>query len=138
MRKKNKLPDFYSYPAIFEKESEECWFADFPDLVSCATNATTLEEAIIQAQNVLEDYLAICEKDGMDIPPPTPIEETIIPEGAIAQRVVVSMKSARKRWEDKAVNRMVTLPAWMDEMGRASNLNFSQLLQAAVMKELSI
>ena len=138
MRKKNKLPDLYSYIAILEKESEECWFVGFPDLESCATNATTLEEAIIQAQNVLEDYLAICEKDGMDIPPPTPVEEVLIPEGAIAQRVVVSMKSARRRWEDRAVNRMVTLPAWMDEKGRASNLNFSQLLQAAVLKELNI
>ena len=138
MRKKNKLPDFYSYMAILEKESEDFWFVDFPDLEGCATNAATFEEAVIQAQNILEDYLAICEKDGINIPSPMPIEETVIPDGAIAQRVVVSMKGARRRWEDRAVNRMVTLPAWMDEKGRASNLNFSQLLQTAVMKELNI
>jgi post-segregation antitoxin (ccd killing protein) len=31
---------------------------------------------------------------------------------------------------------MVTLPAWLDEKGREAGLNFSQLLQMTVMKEL--
>jgi post-segregation antitoxin (ccd killing protein) len=56
----------------------------------------------------------------------------------MSQRIVVSMRAARKRWEERSVNRMVTLPAWLDEKGREANLNFSQLLQAAVARELQI
>jgi predicted RNase H-like HicB family nuclease len=110
--------------------------AAFPDLEGCATNAKTLEEAIIQAQNVLEDYMALIERHGMTIPDATPYETISVPDGGVSQRIAVSMRGARKRWEDRSVNRMVTLPAWLDEKGREANLNFSQLLQAAVAREL--
>lgn len=46
------------------------------------------------------------------------------------------MQGARRRWNNKSVNRMVTLPAWMDQKGREANLNFSQLLQEVVTREL--
>jgi len=138
MRKKEKRPDYYSYTATFERDSSDFWFVNFPDLEGCATNAKTLEEAIIQAQNILGDYMAIIERDGTPIPEATPYEKVTVAEGVVVQRIVVAMQGARKRWEDRAVNRMVTLPAWLDEKGREANLNFSQLLQAAVAKELKI
>lgn len=138
MRKKRSLPDYYAYTAIFEKDSSGFWFVTFPDLEGCVTNARTPEEAIIQAGNVLEDYMAIIERDMDEIPMPTPFDSVHIPGGAFAQRIVVAMKGARRRWEDRSVNRMVTLPAWLDEKGREENLNFSQILQTAVMKELRL
>ena len=138
MRKKETRQGYYSYIAVFEKDSSGFWMAGFPDLAGCVTNARTLEEAIIQAQNILEDYMAIIERDGSEIPKPTPFEDFEVAGGAIAQRIVVDMTCARKRWEDRAVNRMVTLPAWLDEKGREEGLNFSQLLQAAVTKELRL
>lgn len=138
MKTKKHLPEYYAYTAVIEKDSSDFWLVTFPDLEGCATNAKTLEEAIIQAQNVLEDYMAIIEHDGMIVPQPTPYETIEAPEGAVSQRIVADMRGARRRWEDKAINRMVTLPAWLDEKGREANLNFSQLLQAAVTKELRL
>ena len=139
MRKKKKnFPDYYAYTAVLEKDSSGFWMIAFPDLEGCVTNAKTLEEAIIQAQNILEDYMAIIERNGTDIPDPTPHEAINVPPGGVSQRVVATMKGARKRWEDRSVNRMVTLPAWLDEKGREANLNFSQLLQAAVTQELQL
>ena len=137
MGKKN-LPAYYSYTAVFAKDSSGFWLAAFPDLDGCETNAETLEEAIIQAHNILEDYMAILERDGMDIPAPTPFDSIKISAETVAQRVAVPMKGARKRWAERAVNRMVTLPAWLDEKGREANLNFSQLLQSAVTRELGL
>jgi predicted RNase H-like HicB family nuclease len=138
MRKKETRPSYYSYTAILEEDSSGFWMVSFPDLEGCATNAKTLEEAIIQAHNVLEDYMAITERDDGLIPAPTPFEKIEVPNGAIIQRIVVSMQGARKRWEDHAINRMVTLHAWLDEKGREANLNFSQLLQTAVTRELNL
>ena len=138
MAKKKNLPVYYAYTAIFEKDSSDFWLVAFPDLEGCETNAPTLEEAIIQAHNILEDYMAILERDEIDIPAPTPFEVIKVPPGAVAQRVAVSMAGARRRWEDRSVNRMVTLPAWLYEKGREANLNFSQLLQAAVTQELRL
>ena len=138
MAKKKNLPAYYAYTAIFEKDSSDFWLASFPDLDGCETNAPTLEEAIIQAHNILEDYMAILERDGINIPAPTSFEAMKVPSDAVAQRVAVPMAGARRRWEDRSVNRMVTLPAWLDEKGREANLNFSQLLQAAVTHELTL
>jgi predicted RNase H-like HicB family nuclease/post-segregation antitoxin (ccd killing protein) len=137
-KKKKALPEYYAYTALFEKDSSAFWMATFPDLDGCATNAKTLEEAIIQAQNILEDYMSIVERNGADIPEPTPYESIAVPEGGVSQRIVAAMRAARKRWEERSINRMVTLPAWLDEKGREANLNFSQLLQAAVTQELRL
>jgi predicted RNase H-like HicB family nuclease len=138
MSKGKNLPEYYSYTAVFTKDRSGFWIAAFPDLDGCETNAKTLEEAIIQAHNILEDYMAILERDEMDIPAPTPFERVKISAEAVTQRVAVSMKGARKRWAERAVNRMVTLPAWLDEKGREANLNFSQILQMAVTHELGL
>ena len=138
MSKRRKLPDYYAYTAVIEKDSSDFWMVTFPDLEGCVTNARTLEEAIIQANNILEDYMAIIEREGQGIPEPTPFEGVVVPKGAVRQRIVVPMAGARRRWEDRSVNRMVTLPAWMDEKGREANLNFSKMLQDAVIKELDL
>jgi predicted RNase H-like HicB family nuclease len=138
MRKNEQRPEYYAYTAVFEQDSDGMWLASFPDLERCMTNAQTLEEAIIQAQNILEDYMAILERENMPVPESSLFEDIHAPEGAVVQRIVVSMSGARRRWEDKSVNRMVTLPAWLDEKGREANLNFSQLLQRAVTKALRL
>ena len=137
MRKKADLPEFYAYTAIIERDGE-FWMARFPDLERCMTDTETWEDAIVQAGNILEDYMAIMELDGWDIPEPTPFEEVQVPEGGWKQYVVVPMAEARRRWENRSVNRTITLPAWMDQKGRDAGLNFSQLLQAAVSRELGL
>mgnify|MGYP002626269037 FL=1 len=90
-------PDYYSYTATFSKD-DDGWLVEFPDLERCATNADTLDEAIIQANNILEDYMAILERDSQLIPEATPYEKINAP---IKQRIVVSMKNARVRWQNK-------------------------------------
>ena len=134
--KKNKLPAYYAYTAVFSPDEDGWWLVTFPDLERCATNAETLDEAIIQANNILEDYMAILERDTGVIPEPTPFNNIAAPEGGMKQRIAVSMQGARRRWANKSVNRMVTLPAWLDQKGREAGLNFSQLLQAAVTEAL--
>lgn len=136
--KKSELPDYYAYTAVFTPEEDGWWLVAFPDLERCMTNTETLEEGIIQANNILEDYMALLERDVGVIPEPTPFNSVEVPLGGDKQRIVVPMKDARRRWENKSVNRMVTLPAWLDQKGRDAGLNFSQLLQAAVSNALGI
>lgn len=137
MRRK-KLPAHYAYTAVIEKDGPELWMVRFPDLERCMTDAESLEDAIIQAGNILEDYMAILEQDTGIIPEPTPFEDVEVPEGGRKQYVAVPMADARRRWANKSINRTVTLPAWLDQKGRDAGLNFSQLLQAAVSQELGL
>ena len=42
------------------------------------------------------------------------------------------------REKNKSVNKMVTLPKWLIDLGKEKKINFSQVLQEAVKRELNI
>ena len=94
------LPDYYSYTATFTQD-EDGWLVEFPDLERCTTNADSLEEAIVQANNILEDYIALLERNNRPIPEPTPYDDIELPKNGSKQRIVVVMREARLRWLDK-------------------------------------
>ena len=130
-----KLPDYYSYTATFAHD-DNGWIVEFPDLERCSTNADSLDEAIIQANNILEDYMAIIERGSECIPSPTPYELIETPNGGEKQRIVVPMKEARMRWQNKIVKRTVALPAWIVQVAAEKGLNLSTVLQDSLIKRL--
>ena len=109
------LPDFYSYSAVFSHEADG-WIVNFPDLERCSTNADSLDEAIVQAHNILEDYMAILEGS--------------------KQRIVVSMREARIRWANKTVRKTVTLLAWIVQKANFQGLNLSKILLDSLKRKL--
>ena len=129
------LPDFYSYTAVFSHEADG-WIVDFPDLERCSTNADSLDEAIVQAHNILEDYMAILERNNMPVPPSTPHEDIKTPLEGSKQRIVVSMREARIRWANKTVRKTVTLPAWIVQKANFQGLNLSKILLDSLKRKL--
>lgn len=129
------LPDYYSYTATFTHDADG-WLVEFPDLERCATNADSLDEAIIQAHNILEDYMALLERDDMNIPAPTPYEQIQTPAGGNKQRVVVPMLDARLRWQNRNIKRTVTLPAWIVLKANEQGVNLSNTLLEALNRKL--
>jgi predicted RNase H-like HicB family nuclease len=85
-----KLPDFYSYPAIFTTDGDG-WEVSFPDVDNAFSSADTLEQALVEAQYVLEDIMYLREKDKDDIPTPTPLDQIRCNPGDIVQVVVAVM-----------------------------------------------
>ncbi len=134
------LPERYAYVARFTPYHDEgdYWVVRFPNLEGCRTNADTLEEAIEQAHNILEDYMALLERDGHPISKPTPYDKIRPQEGEIVQLIVVPMASARRRWDESYVKKTLTLPRWLDEMGQQAGFNFSQVLQEGLRERLHI
>jgi predicted RNase H-like HicB family nuclease len=137
---KKNFPERYAYPACFTPyhDDGDYWIVRFPDLEGCMTNAETLEETIEQAHNILEDYMALLERDGRAIPKPTPYEDVKTKKDEIAQLVVVPMSHARRRWDESTVKKTLTLPRWLDEMGQHAGFNFSQILQEGLKERLNI
>ena len=131
------LPNYYSYTATFSHD-DDGWLVEFPDLDRCVTNADTLDEAIIQANNILEDYMAILERDHVNIPVPTPYEQVEMPIGGDKQRIVVSMHNARSRWQNKTVKKTVTLPAWIAQFANEEGINLSTFLQDSLISKFCL
>ena len=133
-----KRPDRYGYPAIFRPDGK-MWTVAFPDIENAFTSADTLDEAIVEAQAVLEDCMYFREAQGDDVPPPTPLDAIPRPEGGLVQIVVAVMPPVRRSWSRRAVKKTLTIPAWMEEeLRRHDEVNVSLLLQEAIRERLHI
>lgn len=91
------LKDYYMYPALFQPDGD-MWTVTFPDIDNAFTSADTLEEAIIDAQAVLEDCMYFREEQDDEIPVPSKLNDIVLPSGGFVQMVVAVMKHARDNW----------------------------------------
>ena len=107
-------PNYYKYPAVFSPDGDG-WTVRFPDLDNCFTSADTVEEAIVEAQAVLQDCMYFREEQKDEIPRPTSMEDVALEEGSFVQAVVAVMPPVRRAWSRKAVKKTLTIPAWMEE-----------------------
>lgn len=131
-------PNYYKYPAVFSPDGDG-WTVRFPDLDNCFTSADTVEEAIVEAQAVLQDCMYFREEQKDEIPEPTPMENVALEEGSFVQVVVAVMPPVRRAWSRKAVKKTLTIPAWMEEeLRKREDVNVSLILQEALKKELKI
>ena len=131
-------PNFYNYPAVFSPDGDG-WTVRFPDLDNCFTSADTVEEAIVEAQAVLEDCMYFREAQKDEIPLPTPPERVLPDEGGFVQSVVAVMPPVRRAWSRKAVKKTLTIPAWMEEeLKKREDVNISFILQEALKEKLDI
>ena len=68
------------YPAWIDGK-QDAYGVSFPDLPGIVAMGTTVDEALLHAEEALRDYLIETEKDGEPITPPTSIEEIETPHG---------------------------------------------------------
>lgn len=128
----------YLYPAILSFEDGYEIAVTFPDFPGCATSGETEQEAVSLGREALGLHLFGMEEDGDHIPAPTPVKDIELEDGEIVVMIDVFMPSIRMRQRNKAVNRTVTLPAWLNARAVECGINFSQLLQDSIKRELNI
>ena len=132
-----KKVDRYFYPAVFTYEPNQEIAVVFPDL-DCATSGENDDDALLSARELLGAVLCGLEEDGEPIPSPTPLNAIILEDNECAVLVDVFMPSVRMAQVNKAVNRTVTLPAWLNAIALENNINFSQVLQEALKQQLHV
>ena len=127
----------YAYPAIFTPE-EKGYSIVFPDLEGCYTCGDTLEEGLEMAQDALALVLYGYEKEERPIPTPSKMNNLSLKEQEFVNYVACDTMAYRKRFNNKAVKKTLTLPEWMNEEATAIGINFSQVLQEALMLKLGV
>jgi predicted RNase H-like HicB family nuclease len=55
---------------LFWSEADGAWFADVPDLRSCAALDDTPAQALAEIERAIEAWLAVAYKEGLPIPEP--------------------------------------------------------------------
>ena len=132
-----KKNDRYVYPAVFTYEDNQISIT-FPDFLGCVSCADTEEEALYQAKEALGGHIWCIEQDNDAIPKATPLPQVALEENEQTVLIDVFMPAVRLQQTNKAVNRTVTLPAWLNALALEKGINFSQLLQSAIARELGI
>ncbi len=127
----------YIYPAIIKLENDS-YIVSFPDLENCFTFGKSLEDALDSARDVLELCLYDMEQDGVKIPDASDLSYIRLKENESIVLIDVWMIPVRDKMENRSVKKTVTIPKWINDIGLEHNLNFSQLLQAAIKDRLGI
>ena len=132
-----KKNDRYFYPAIFSYEEGQEISVVFPDL-DVATSGTNDDDALLSARELLGCVLNGLEEDGEEIPSPTPLSAITPQNNEHAVLIDVYMPTVRMAHINRSVNRTVTLPAWLNAAALERNVNFSQVLQNALIETLGM
>lgn len=132
-----KIKNRYFYPAVFTYEDGKEIAVVFPDL-DVATSGEDEDDALLSARDLLGCVLYGLEEDGEPFPEPTPLMEVETASNERAVLIDVYMPPVRVIQRNRSVNRTVTLPSWLNEAALAENINFSQVLQEALKKQLDI
>lgn len=134
------------YPVIFTRTRDEkdTVLIEIPDL-EILTEGYGIANAIEMARDAIGLDGITREDLGQEIPAPRDIHDIDIEHAAFTGEgenyislVDVDYQAYRRRVDNKAVRRNVTLPSWLNQEAEKAHLNVSKVLQEALMSTLHI
>lgn len=128
----------YAYPAVFTPEKDGGYSVYFPDIEGCYTQGDNMADAIFMAEDALELMLYEYEEGNKEMPKPSDLQKIKSNEGEIVSYVSADTLKYRKRFNNKAVKKTLSIPEWMNEAAMRENINFSQVLQDALVQRLNL
>ncbi|MTK07325.1 MAG: type II toxin-antitoxin system HicB family antitoxin [Hungatella sp.] len=123
------------YPAIFQPE-EGGFSIYFPDVEGCITQGDSMSESYEMAFDALGNILSYLEESGKEIPNPSEPQEIQLVKDQFLVGIEFNMLEYKKKNDSRAVKKTLTIPSWLNELAIRQNINFSQVLQEALMSRL--
>ena len=125
------------YPAIFHKAEEGGFWISFPDFPECFTQGETMESAYEMAIDALGLCISDMEQSGVPIPNATSPASIKSTPDSLLLVIEFNMAEYRRKHNSKAVKKTLSIPEWLNEEALALNINFSQVLQEALMQKIA-
>lgn len=125
------------YPAIFHAAEEGGFWVSFPDLPECLTEGDDMQQAYEMAVEALGLTLVGRKEERIEIPKPTQVDKVDTEDGTLVI-VEFDMLEYQKKHNSRAVKKTLSIPEWLNEEATARGVNFSQVLQEALLVKLNI
>lgn len=132
------MKENYTYPVIVKNSDSktiEATLIDFKGITTCLEKDSDIVKGI-------QDFLAITIQDYEDeekyLPVPSEIDSINVEAEEKIVFVNVWMPYYRSKVKEVYVKKTVTLPAWIDELGKRNNINFSATLVEALKEEFNL
>lgn len=128
------------YPACFYPcENSEEYTVTVPDLKGCVTQGKDLVEAIEMAVDAASGWILTSLEDGEIIPSPSNSKDIQLEyKNGFVNLIVLDIDAYAEKYGNKAVRKNLTIPAWLNATAEKANINFSHVLQEALIKKLKI
>ena len=125
------------YPAIFHTAEEGGFWITFPDLPECLTQGDDMKQAYEMAVDALGLAITSRKKANEDIPPASQPCDLIVEHGETCIVIEFDMRSYQRRTNSRAVKKTLSIPEWLNEEAMEKGVNFSQVLQEALIQKLN-
>lgn len=124
------------YPAVFHKAEEGGYWITFPDIPECITEGDNMEEAYNMAVDALGLALTDRIKEKQDLPKASDVDN--IKEDGTIVVIQFDLAEYNRKHNNKAVKKTLSIPEWLNEEALAMNINFSQVLQEALLERINV
>jgi len=124
------------YPAVFIPEDDGAFTVTFPDIPSCITCGDSMEQSYEMAFEALGLVLSYMEDKKEPIPSASKPQDIKLEDGQFLVVIEFDMIAYKRRTESRAVKKTLTIPSWLNDAALEKNVNFSQVLQDALMNKL--
>ena len=125
----------YLFPAKLSDDDGRV-MVEFPDIPNCFTEGDSLVEALELAEDALCMILCDMEDKALPILKPSDMKDIACADGEVVAVIKADVLAYRKRVNSKAVKKTLTIPAWLNEVAERNKVNYSQILQEALMQKL--
>lgn len=125
----------FFYPVIFEPE-EVGVSAYVPDIPGCFTQGDSLEEALENVQEAIG--LMLEDKTPEEYPKASMPNQVQLQDAQFVMMVAFDKLAYDRKYNAKAVKKTLSIPAWLNNLAQERNINFSNLLQRALLSELGL
>ena len=123
----------FTYPALVHNDPDGLWL-EFPDLPGCQTCSPTLDELLADAAEALECYVVEELEHSGKVPSPSNIKNISVEGNDFTTLIRIDADLAK---QTKSVKKTLTIPYWLNQKAIAAGMNFSKVLQEALISKLA-
>lgn len=127
-----------TYLAVFEPCENGAYSVYFPDLPGCISYGKSLIEAQRMAAEAAELHVYGMRTDGESVPSPSISLSKEDTDGNVIVPVTIHPDVYQLKRDNEREKTNTTLPAWLKRLAEAQGVNYSRLLETALMDYLQI
>lgn len=124
------------YPALFHEAEEGGFWVSFPDIPECMTQGDDMQQAYEMAVEALGLSLSSMEDEKAELPVASRPQDIQSERGGFLVVIEFDMAEYRRKHCSRAVKKTLSIPEWLNDVAIKQNINFSQVLQEALMEKV--
>lgn len=124
------------YPALFHEAEEGGFWVTFPDIPECMTQGDDMQQAYEMAVEALGLSLSGMEDEKAELPTASRPQDIQTEVGSFLVVIEFDMAEYRRKHCSRAIKKTLSIPEWLNDVAIKQNINFSQVLQEALMEKV--